>query len=75
MHWISLYLCYYHEKGCGCYIQDESRLAWELFCFQVFRFSLSSDFLNLLLVRFNQAKITIVKHDFFERRNNEACLL
>ena len=31
-------------------------------CFRVFRFSFASDFFNLLLVRFHQAEIIIVKH-------------
>ena len=40
-------------------------------CFRVFRLSFASDFFNLLLVRFHQAEINVVKH-FIQGRNNEA---
>ena len=33
-------------------------------CFRVFRLNFASDFFNLLLVRFHQAKIIVVKHLF-----------
>ena len=39
-------------------------------CFQVFRLSFASDYFNLLLVRFQQAEIIIVKH-LIHGRNNE----
>ena len=39
-------------------------------CFLVFRLSFASDFSNLLLVRFHQAEIIIVKH-LIQGRNNE----
>ena len=42
-------------------------------CFQVFRSSFSSDFFNLLLARFHQAEIIIVKH-LIQGRNNETRL-
>ena len=31
-------------------------------CFRVFRLNFASDFFNLLLVRFHQAEIIVVKH-------------
>ena len=40
-------------------------------CFRVFRLNFASDFFNLLLVRFNQAEIIVVKH-LIQARNNEA---
>ena len=40
-------------------------------CFRVFRLSLASDVLNLLLARFHQAEIIVVKH-LVQERNNEA---
>ena len=40
-------------------------------CFRVFRLNFASDFFNLLLVRFHQAEIMVVKH-FIQGRNNEA---
>ena len=40
-------------------------------CFRVFRLSFASDFFNLLLIRFHQAEIIIVKH-LIQGRNNEA---
>ena len=40
-------------------------------CFRVFRLSFASDFFNLLLARFHQVEIIVVKH-LVERRNNEA---
>ena len=40
-------------------------------CFRVFRLNFASDFFNLLLVRFHQAEIIIVKH-LIQGRNNEA---
>ena len=39
-------------------------------CFQVFPVEFSSDFFNLLLARFHQAEIIIVKH-LIQGRNNE----
>ena len=42
-------------------------------CFQVFRLNFASDFFNLLLARFNQAEVIIVKH-LIQGRNNEARL-
>ena len=39
-------------------------------CFRVFRFSVASDFLNLLLARFHQVEIITVKH-LIQGRNNE----
>ena len=42
-------------------------------CFQVFPVEFSSDFFKLLLARFLQAEIVIVKH-FIEGRNNETRL-
>ena len=41
------------------------------FCFRVFRLNFASDFFNLLLVRFHQAEITVVKR-LIQERNNEA---
>ena len=38
--------------------------------FRVFRLNFASDFFNLLLVRFHQAKIIVVKH-LVQGRNNE----
>ena len=43
------------------------------FCFQVFRLNFASDFFNLLLARFHQAQIIIVKH-LIQGRNNETRL-
>ena len=40
-------------------------------CFRVFRLNFASDFFNLLLVRFHQAEIIIVKH-VIQGRNNVA---
>ena len=40
-------------------------------CFRVFRLSFASDFFNLLLARFHQAQIIVVKH-LVQGRNNEA---
>ena len=40
-------------------------------CFRVFRLSFASDFFNLLLLRFHQADIIVVKH-LVKGRNNEA---
>ena len=40
-------------------------------CFRVFRLNFASDFFNLLLVRFHQADIIVVKH-LIQGRNNEA---
>ena len=40
-------------------------------CFRVFRLSFASDFFDLLLVGFHQAKIIVVKH-LIQGRNNEA---
>ena len=42
-------------------------------CFQVFRLIFFSDFLNLLLARFHQAEIIIVKH-LIQGCNNETRL-
>ena len=42
-------------------------------CIQVFRLSFSSDFINLLLAKFHQAEIIIVKH-LIQGRNNETRL-
>ena len=42
-------------------------------CFQVFRLNFAFDFINLLLVRFHQAEVIIVKH-LIQRRNNETRL-
>ena len=42
-------------------------------CFQVFPVEFSSDFFNLLLARFHQAEIIIVKH-LIQGRNNETRL-
>ena len=42
-------------------------------CFQVFRLNFASDFFNLLLARFHQAEIIIVKH-LIQGRNNETKL-
>ena len=39
--------------------------------FRVFRLNFASDFFNLLLVRFHQADIIVVKH-LIQGRNNEA---
>ena len=39
-------------------------------CFRVFRLNFASDFFNLLLVRFHQAEIIVVKH-LIQGRNNE----
>ena len=38
-------------------------------CFQVFRLNFASDFFNLLLAKFHQAEIIIVKHLIQERNN------
>ena len=40
-------------------------------CFQVFCLNFASDFFNLLLVRFHQAEIIVVKHRI-QGCNNEA---
>ena len=40
-------------------------------CFRVFRLNFVSDFFNLLLVRFHQAKIIVVKH-LIQGRNKKA---
>ena len=40
-------------------------------CFRVFRLNVASDFFNLLLARFHQAEIIVVKH-LIQGRNNEA---
>ena len=40
-------------------------------CFQVFHSNFASDFFNLMLVRFQQAEIIVLKH-FIQGRNNEA---
>ena len=40
-------------------------------CFRVFRLKFVSDFFNLLLVRFHQAEIIVVKHPI-QGRNNKA---
>ena len=40
-------------------------------CFRVFRLNFASDFFNLLLVRFHQAEVVIVKYHI-QGRNNEA---
>ena len=40
-------------------------------CFQVFRWNFASDFFNLMLVRFHQADIIVVKH-LIQGRNNKA---
>ena len=42
-------------------------------CFQVFPLEFSSDFFNLLLARFHQAEIIIVKH-LIQGRNSETRL-
>ena len=39
-------------------------------CFRVFRLSFVSDFFNLLLVKFHEAGMIIVKH-FIEGRSNQ----
>ena len=41
------------------------------FCFQVFRLNFAASFFNLLLVRFHQARIIVVKH-LIQERVNEA---
>ena len=38
-------------------------------CFRVFRLNFASDFFNLLLVRFHQAEVIVVKHLIQERNN------
>ena len=40
-------------------------------CFRVFRWNFASDFYSLLLVRFHQAEINVVKH-LIQGHNNEA---
>ena len=40
-------------------------------CFRIFQLSFASDFFNLLLVRFHQAEIIVMKH-LIQGRNNEA---
>ena len=40
-------------------------------CFRIFRSNFASDFFNLLLGRFHQAEIIVVKH-LDQRRNHEA---
>ena len=42
-------------------------------CFRIFRLNFASDFFNLLLVRFHQAEIIVVKH-LVQGRNNETCV-
>ena len=42
-------------------------------CFRVFRLNFASDFFNLLLVKFYQAEIIVVKH-LIQGRNNETRL-
>ena len=42
-------------------------------CFHVFQLNFAFDFLNLLLARFHQAEIIIVKHPI-QGRNNETSL-
>ena len=39
-------------------------------CFLIFRLNFASDFFNLLLVRFHQAEVIVVKH-LVQGRNNE----
>ena len=46
---------------------------WSCLCFRVFRLNFASDFFNLLLARFHQAEIIIVKH-LIQGRNNETRL-
>ena len=40
-------------------------------CFRGFRLNFASDCFNLLLIRFHQAEIIVVKH-LIQERNNEA---
>ena len=40
-------------------------------CFRVFRLNFASNFFNLVLVKFHQAEIIVVKH-LIQGRNNEA---
>ena len=40
-------------------------------CFQVFRLNFAADFFNLLLARFHQAEVIVVKR-LIQGRNNEA---
>ena len=42
-------------------------------CFRVFRLNFASDFIDLLLARFHQVEIIIVKH-LIQGRNNETRL-
>ena len=41
------------------------------FCFRVFRWSFASDFFNLVLVIFHQARMIVMKH-LYQGRNNDA---
>ena len=43
---------------------------WSCLCYRVFRLSFISDFFYLLLARFRQAEIIVVKH-LVQGRNNE----
>ena len=72
MMMISSFLSSCHEKATEelCLGQIQTSLGVAL-CFQVFRLNFASDFFNLLLVRFHQAEIIVVKH-LIQGRNNEA---
>ena len=57
----SSFLSSCHEKATeALFIQDKSRLR-SCPCFQVFRLNFASNFFNLVLVRFHQAEILVVK--------------
>ena len=70
--WFLYFYPPFTRKRQGRCAWDESRLAYRSgVCFPVFRLSFASDFCELLLVKFHQAEIIIVKH-LIHGRNNEA---
>ena len=57
------------DRGAMHWTNPDSLRSWP--CFQVFRLNFASDFFNLLLVRFHQAEIIVVKR-LIQGRNNKA---
>ena len=51
--------------------KTNSDLLRSCLCFRVFQLNFASDFFNLVLVRFHQAEIIVMKH-LIQRHNNEA---
>ena len=61
-----------HEKATEALcIRTNPDLPWICPCFRVLRLIFVCDFFHLLLVRFHQAKIMLMKH-LIQKRNNEA---